>query len=62
MVSAADAATKATISGSFSRSWLSTCDDDLRLVLVAVGEQRTDGAVDQARDQRLAFGRRALRA
>ena len=31
-----------------------------RFVAIAVGEQRTDGAVDQARDQRLALGRRAL--
>ena len=34
--------------------------DDLRLVLVAIGEQRTDGAVDQARDQRLGLGRAAF--
>ena len=37
-------------------------DDHLRLVAIAVGEQRTDRAVDQARGQGLAFGRARLRA
>jgi hypothetical protein len=32
-------------------------DDDLRLVLVAIGEERADRTVDQARDQRLVLGR-----
>jgi hypothetical protein len=32
-------------------------DDHLRLVAPAFGEQRTDRAVDQARDQSLALGR-----
>ena len=35
-------------------------DDHLRLVAPAVGEQRADRAVDQARDQRLLFGRTAF--
>ena len=35
-------------------------DDHLRLVAPAVGEQRTDRAVDQARDQRFLFGRTAF--
>ena len=35
-------------------------DDHLRLVAPAVGEQRTDRAVDQARDQRLLLGRAAF--
>ena len=35
-------------------------DDDLRVVLVAFGEERADRPVDQARDQRLALGRPAL--
>ncbi len=35
-------------------------DDHLRLVLVAVGEQRTDRPVDQARGQRLLLGRAAF--
>ena len=34
--------------------------DHLRLVAQAVGEQRTDRAVDQARDQRLLLGRAAF--
>ncbi len=34
--------------------------DDLRFVAVAFGEERADRAVDQARDQRLAFGGRAF--
>ncbi len=34
--------------------------DDLRLVAPAVGEQRTDRAVDEAGDQRLLLGRTAL--
>ena len=33
-----------------------------RLVAVAVGEQRTDGAVDQARGQGFALGRARARA
>ena len=33
-----------------------------RFVAIAVGEQRADGAVDQARDQGLAFGRARARA
>ena len=32
-------------------------DDDLGLVLVAIGEERADRAIDQARGQRLGFGR-----
>ena len=47
----------ATTSGSFSRSWLSTWATTSIFIAIAVGEQRADGAVDQARDQRLAFGR-----
>jgi hypothetical protein len=35
-------------------------DDDLRLVLVAIGEQRADRPVDQARGQRLELGRAAF--
>ena len=35
-------------------------DDDLRLVAPAIGEQRTDRAIDQAGDQRLLFGRAAF--
>ena len=35
-------------------------DDDLRLAAPAVGEQRTDRAVDQAGDQRFLFGRPAF--
>ena len=35
-------------------------DDDLRLVLVAIGEQRADRAVDEARGQRLVLGRTAF--
>ena len=35
-------------------------DDDLGLVAPAVGEQRTDRAVDQAGNQRLFFGRSAF--
>jgi hypothetical protein len=35
IVSAADVATIATMSGSFSRSWASTVHDDLRLVAIA---------------------------
>ena len=37
-------------------------DDHLGVAAPAVGEQRTDRAVDQARDQRLLFGRTRLRA
>ena len=37
-------------------------DDDLRLVLEAFDEQRTDRTVDQARGQRLLLGRDGLRA
>ncbi len=35
-------------------------DDHLRLAAPAIGEQRTDRAVDQAGDQRLLFGRTAF--
>jgi hypothetical protein len=35
-------------------------DDHLGVAAPAVGEQRPDRAVDQARDQRLLFGRTAL--
>ena len=35
-------------------------DDHLRVAAPAVGEQRTDRAVDQARDQRVLFGRTAF--
>ena len=35
-------------------------DDDLRVVLVAVGEERADRAVDQARDQRFLLARAAF--
>ena len=35
-------------------------DDDLRLAAPAIGEQRTDRAVDQARGQRVLFGRPAF--
>ena len=37
-------------------------DDHLGVAAPAVGEQRTDRAVDQARGQRVLFGRTALRA
>ena len=37
-------------------------DDHLRIAAPAVGEQRADRAVDQARDQRLLLGRAGLRA
>ncbi len=60
MVSAAEAATSATISGSFSMSWDENLRHHQRFVAIAVGEQRTDRPVDQARDQGFAFGRRAL--
>ena len=59
-VSAADEATSARMSGSFSRSCDERGDDHLRLVAPAVGEQRTDRAVDQARDQRFLLGRTAF--
>ena len=35
-------------------------DDDLRVVLVAVGEERTDRAVDEARNQRFLLARTSL--
>ncbi|MEZ5959307.1 MAG: hypothetical protein R3C30_02615 [Hyphomonadaceae bacterium] len=35
-------------------------DDDLDFILEAIDEQRTDRTVDQARQQRLAFGRAAF--
>jgi hypothetical protein len=35
-------------------------DDDLRVILVAVGEERADRTVDQAGDQRLLLARPAL--
>ena len=35
-------------------------DDDLRVVLVAIGEERADRAVDQAGNQRFLFARTAL--
>ena len=35
-------------------------DDDLRFAAPAVGEQRTDRAIDQARNQRFLFGRTAF--
>ena len=37
-------------------------DDDLRVAAPAVGEQRTDRTVDQARGQRVLFGRAVVRA
>ena len=60
IVSAAEAAIIATMSGSFSRSWLSTVHDDLGLVAEALGEQRPDRPVDQARGQHLLLGRPAF--
>jgi hypothetical protein len=56
-VSAAEAATIARMSGSFSRS----CDSvvDHLVSLPAVGEQRPYRAIDQPRDQRLLLGRAA---
>ena len=58
--SAAEEATSARMSGSFSRSWRERGDDHLRLVAPAVGKQRTDRTVDQAGDQRFLFGRTAF--
>ena len=55
-VSAAEAATMPTMSGSFSMSWREHGDDDLRLVLEAFDEQRPDRPVDEARGQRLLLG------
>ena len=60
MVSAAEAPIMATMSGSFSRSWLEHRADDLGLVAEAVGEQRADRPVDQARGQHLLLGRPAF--
>ena len=59
-VSAAEAATMATMSGSFSRSWRENGGDDLGLVAEALGEERADRAVDQARDERLVLARPAF--
>ena len=59
-VSAADAATIATMSGSFSMIVRQHGDDHLGVAAPAVGEQRTDRTVDQARGQRVLFGRAAL--
>ena len=50
----------ATMSGSFSRSWLQHGGDDLDLVAEALREQRADRPVDQARDQGLVLGGPAL--
>jgi hypothetical protein len=59
MVSAADAAIIARISGS-SRHHSSSPGDDVDFVVEAFGEQRTDRTVDQAGNQRFLFGRAAL--
>ena len=60
IVSAAEAPIIATMSGSFSRSWLKRGADDLGLVAEAGGEQRPDRPVDQARGQHLLLGRPAF--
>jgi hypothetical protein len=52
-VSAAEAATIATDVRIVLQVVLQDGDDDLRVVLVAFREERTDRPVDQARDQRL---------
>ena len=59
-VSAAEAATMRQDVGIVLQIVRQRGDDDLRLVAPAVGEQRTDRAVDQARDQRLLLGRTAF--
>ena len=58
--SAAEEATSAEDVGIVFEVVAERGDDHLRLVAPAVGEQRTDRAVDQARDQRLALGRAAF--
>ncbi len=59
-VSAAEAATMRDDVGIVLQIVRQHGDDDLRVAAPAVGEQRTDRAVDQARDQRLLFGRTAF--
>ena len=60
MVSAAEAPISATMSGSFSRSWLSTVQTTWVSLRKPDGEQRTDRAVDEARGQHLFLGRAAF--
>ena len=60
MVSAAEVPTMATMSGSFSRSWLRTVQMTWVSLLEAFDEERPDRAVDQAGGQHLLLGRPAL--
>ena len=55
-VSAAEAPTSATTSGSFSRSWRQHGADDLGLVAETRREQRPDRPVDEPRGQHLLLG------
>ena len=59
-VSAAEAATMRDDVGIVLQIVRQHGDDDLRFAALAVGEQRTDRPVDQARGQRVAFGRTAF--
>ena len=59
-VSAAEAATIAEDVGVVLQVVAENGDDDLRLVVEAVGEQRADRPVDQAGGQRLLLGRTAF--
>ena len=59
-VSAAEAATMATHVGIVLEVMRQHGHDDLRLVAVAADEERADGAVDEAGDERLLLGRPAL--
>ena len=59
-VSAAEAATMRDDVGIVLEVVREHGHDDLRLVLVAVGEERADRAVDEAGDQRLLLGRTAF--
>ena len=61
-VKAAEVATIDTMSGIVLQIVLDDGDDDLGVVLVAVGEERADRPVDEAGDQRLLLARAALRA
>ena len=60
IVSAAEAPIIATMSGSFSRSWLSTVQTTCVSLQETRHEERPDRPVDQPRGQRLLFGRPAL--
>ena len=59
-VSAAEVATIDRMSGIVLEVVLQDGDDDLRVVLVAFGEERADRAVDQAGNQRLLLARTAF--